>query len=558
MTATKTNFAAATSIIFACAMTISCATPPKPTAGPAPTPVHIPSPETPSARDGTLTGTTFPSAIDDAVTAQVLRIDADEDVTDAAPLESAAVPVDLWERLRAGYGLVDYGHTRVEIERQWYVRHSDYLERVAQRSEPYLHHIVEELEKRGMPLEIALLPIVESAFQPYAYSRGHAAGIWQFIPSTGKHFGLKQNWWYDGRRDIIASTDAALRYLQQLQQTFGGDWLLALAAYNSGAGTVTNAIKANVAKNKPTDFWSLKLPQETSSYVPRLLAVASVIEQPEHYGVSLPSIANEPYLAAVDAGKQIDLALAADLAGISLETMYRLNPGFSRWATDPNGPHTLAVPIDRAEQFRNALATLPAEKRMQWTLHRVRSGETLSQIAKKHNTTSQLLAEINKLKGNTIRADQQIVIPVASRNMANYAPAEIQRVASATKPSNNRKIDYVVKPGDTFWDIARRHNVNVNQLVSWNNMALKDTLRAGQKLVVRPGSTVVGKEGARPTQQRIHYTVRRGDSLAAISNKFNVALRDLVRWNALDKSKHLQPGQKLVVLVDVTQQAENI
>lgn len=480
----------------------------------------------------------------------------------AAVVEFNEPETDLWQRIRGGYGLVDYGHPRVEAERRWYTKHAAYLDRVAERAEPYLHYIVGEVEKRGMPMEIALLPIVESAFQPFAYSHGRAAGIWQFIPSTGEHYGLKQNWWYDGRRDIIASTDAALRYLQKLSETFDGDWLLALAAYNSGAGTVGNAIKANTAKGKPTDFWSLNLPAETSSYVPRLLAVSSIIEQPEHYRVTLRSLANEASIAQVDTGRQIDLALAAELADISLDRMYRLNPGFNRWATDPDGPHTLVLPIDKAEQFRMALAQLPPEKRIRWETHRIRSGETLKQIAQKYGTTVQLLTEVNKLDGSVIRADQQLVIPVATRSLANYKLRERQQVAARQNTSSGAglKVAYTVKPGDTFWNIARKHQVGVNQLASWNNMAPRDPIRIGQQLVVwtRVGTASTAAPGLPSAQQQVNYTVRRGDSLAGISQKFNVNVGDLVRWNALDKRAYLQPGQKLVLLVDVTRQAENI
>ncbi len=519
-------------------------------------PVH----GSPSSDDVTALGDTSPSPTTDADTIAAAAVIPAEELLqyNAAEPGPTLIEVDLWQRIRGGYALVDYGHPRVEAERQWFTKHVAYLDRVAERAEPYLYHIVEEVEKRGMPMEIALLPIIESAFQPLAYSRGRAAGIWQFIPSTGELYGLKQNWWYDGRRDIIASTDAALRYLQKLSETFDGDWLLALAAYNAGAGTVTNAIKANIAKNKPTDFWSLSLPAETSTYVPRLLAVSSIIEQPEHYGITLRSIANEASIMTVDTGRQIDLALAADLSGISLENMYRLNPGFNRWATDPDGPHMLVLPVEKGERFISALAQLPPEKRIRWELHRIRNGETLNQIAQKYSTTVQVLKDVNKLDGHVIHANQNLVIPVATRSLASYSLGERQRPVTRQNTSGGTglKVAYVVKTGDTFWDIARKHKVEVNQLASWNNIAPRDTLRVGQKLVVW-SSVKTAAPGMPSTQQRINYTVRRGDSLAGISQKFNVSLNDLVRWNSLDKSKHLQPGQKLVLVVDVTRQAEN-
>ncbi|KAF0192823.1 MAG: membrane-bound lytic murein transglycosylase D [Gammaproteobacteria bacterium] len=544
-----------------CTVIGSCAAPGHRAATPPAESTSKPAHGSPSSDDVTTLGDAGPSPTTGADTiAAAAAIPADEllqyDATEPVP---TLIEVDLWQRIRGGYALVDYGNPRVEAERQWFTKHVAYLDRVAERAEPYLYHIVEEVEKRGMPMEIALLPIIESAFQPLAYSHGRAAGIWQFIPSTGELYGLKQNWWYDGRRDIIASTDAALRYLQKLSETFDGDWLLALAAYNSGAGTVTNAIKANIAKNKPTDFWSLSLPAETSTYVPRLLAVSSIIEQPEHYGITLRSIANEASIMTVDTGRQIDLALAADLSGISLENMYRLNPGFNRWATDPDGPHMLVLPVEKGERFRSALAQLPPEKRIRWELHRIRGGETLNQIAQKYSTTVQVLKDVNKLDGHVIHADQNLVIPVATRSLASYSLSERQRLVTRQNTSSRTglKVAYVVKPGDTFWDIARKHKVEVNQLASWNNIAPRDTLRIGQKLVVWSSVKTAAAPGMPSTQQRINYTVRRGDSLAGISQKFNVNLNDLVRWNSLDKTKHLQPGQKLVLVVDVTRQAEN-
>ena len=470
---------------------------------------------------------------------------------------------DVWQRIRTGLALEDYGHARVESERLWYLKHPAYIDRVVERAEPYLYYIVSEVEKRGIPSEIALLPVVESAFQPFAYSHGRAAGIWQFIPSTGELYGLKQNWWYDGRRDITASTDAALKYLQKLCDNFDGDWLLALAAYNSGAGTVNNAIKVNRRRNRPTDFWSLKLPAETSSYVPRLLAISTIIERPEDYDIELKPIPNEPVITTVDTGGQIDLALAAELAGISLEEVYRLNPGFNRWATDPAGPNQLVIPIDKKEQFTAGLAALPPQGRVRWARHRIRGGETLSHVAKKYNTTVALLREVNKLDDPMIRAGDNLIIPVAAKSLDSYSLSARQRLLAkqnTPRGSGGLKVKYVVQSGDTFWDIARKYSVNVKQLAAWNSMAPRDTLHVGQKLVIWTGATAASltTPGLPATRQTVHYTVRHGDSLARISQRFNVDIDDLVRWNSLDRSKYLQPGQKLVLLVDVTKQAENI
>jgi membrane-bound lytic murein transglycosylase D len=433
------------------------------------------------------------------------------------------------------------------------------MERVAERAEPYLHHIVEEIERRGLPMELALLPIVESAFQPFAYSPGRAAGIWQFIPSTGRHFGLEQTWWYDGRRDVIASTDAALTYLERLHAQFG-DWELALAAYNAGQGTVRGAITRNTRAGKPTDYWNLPLPNETRGYVPRLMALRTLIEHPEKHGQTLRALANEPYLTVVETGGQLDLALAATLAELPIEEIYRLNPGFNRWATDPNGPHRLVLPIDRADQFSAGLAQLPEEKRVRWHRHQVASGQTLSHIARDYRTTVAVIQQANGLRDHRIRVGSHLVVPVAREAAGHYSLSQPQRQQQlqAVQRDGQRHL-HQVQRGDTLWDLARNYNVSVNQITRWNGMAPNDLLRPGQQLVIwLPGGTTQAaavRVHAPPAQlQSVTYTVRRGDSLYTIAKRFNVTIAQLREWNGLPQRGYLQPGQRLTLKVDVTQQ----
>jgi membrane-bound lytic murein transglycosylase D len=277
---------------------------------------------------------------------------ASTDPDHSKPASNSAAPaapaVDLWARIRDGYAIPDHNNARVKQQFSAYAGRfsayagrKDYWLRVSERATPYLHLIVEAIDERGLPQELALLPVVESGFQPFAYSHGRAAGIWQFIPATGRHYGLKQNWWYDGRRDVTAATEAALDYLTYLNEMFDGDWLLALAAYNAGEGTVSRAIKRNRQAGRATDYWSLDLPRETMHYVPRLLAVSEIVAHPERHDIALTPISNEPAVAVVDLEHQVDLALAAELAEIDIETLYALNPGFNRWATAPEGPHRL-------------------------------------------------------------------------------------------------------------------------------------------------------------------------------------------------------------------------
>jgi len=473
---------------------------------------------------------------------------------------SPSAPSALWERIRQGYRLPIRDKPRVQREVNWYASHPDYLTRIQERARPYLYFIVKETEKRDLPLELALLPIVESAFQPFAYSPGRAAGLWQFIPSTGKLYGLKQNWWYDGRRDVVAATHAALDYLQSLADQFDGNWELALASYNSGAGTVRNAIRSNKKRGKPTDFWTLDLPRETEGYVPRLLAIAQVIENPAKYGLSLSPLPNQPFFGTVNIEGQLDLALAAEMAEISIEELYRLNPGFNRWATDPQGPHRLNLPLEKIEGFSEQLAQLDPKSRVKWERYQIRSGDNLGSIARKYGTTIGVLQQANQLKGNRIRAGRHLLIPVSTRHLNHYALSTEQRQTKLqnTQRGGSKTIHRVLK-GDTLWDISRSHQVGPNELARWNGMSPKDTLQPGQKLVVwsRNGSRLnTALPNSNPlikTRSSVRYRVRKGDSLHRIANRFNVTVTDLRKWNTLS-GRYLKPGQRLQLYVDVREQ----
>lgn len=471
---------------------------------------------------------------------------------------------DVWERIRNGFMLDDHEHKRIKREFNWYARHPEYIDRVVERARPYLYFIAEEVDARSIPAELALLPIVESAFQPFAYSHGRASGIWQFIPSTGRMYGLKQTWWYDGRRDVYMSTKAALRYLEKLSKQFDGDWLLALAAYNSGAGTVRKAIRYNKKRGKPTDFFSLRLPRETRGYVPKLLALKRLVANSEDHGITIASIANQPYFERVEVGSQIDLALVAELAEMDIDELYKLNPAFNRWATDPAGPHHVLLPVERVESFVDALEKLPADQRVRWVRHKIKSGEALSTIAAKYHTSVSSIKRMNRIRGTRIRAGKSLIIPVASRSATSYKHSEEQRKKrTVDQPRNGTKIIHLVQRGDTLWDIARTYGVGMRQLAKWNGMATRDPLKPGQKLVVWSTKSVkvsavsMGNLQSPPERQvtkRIGYRVKRGDSLSRISSRFNVSVAQLRRWNRLPKGKYLQPGQHLTLYVDVTRQ----
>ncbi|VAW51961.1 Membrane-bound lytic murein transglycosylase D [hydrothermal vent metagenome] len=477
---------------------------------------------------------------------------------------STEATLSIWPRIRAGFQLPeDIEHPSLQNEINWFAKHKKYMQRVMYRADPFLHYIVEEAEKRHLPTELVLLPIVESAYQPFAYSHGRAAGIWQFIPATGRLYGLKQNWWYDGRRDIYASTQAALNYLENLNKLFKGDWMLALAAYNSGSGTVQRAVRRNKKLNLPTDFWHLRLPKETRAYVPKLLALKEIISNPELYSISLRCISDAPGFKQVKVSAQIDLALAAELAELDMETLYNYNPAFNRWATDPDGPHTLILPVASAEIFEKNYSELPADKHLRWTRHKIKQGETLGHLAVKYNTSVKHLRKVNNIRGNNIRAGKYIMIPVSSKNNASYALSSTQRLKATQniKRGNNTRINHIVQNGESFWTISRKYNVNMHKLAKWNGMAIKDRLKKRQKLVIWTSnatssrkSTLVKTHNPNGTIKSIHYTVRNGDSLSRIANKYRVKVEDLHRWNAI-KGKYLQPGQRLKLYIDVKEQS---
>jgi membrane-bound lytic murein transglycosylase D len=467
---------------------------------------------------------------------------------------------DLLTRLRYSFGLDWEDNRRVQAELDWFVGHPDYLTRVFTRAQRYLPHITDELSRRGMPLELALLPIVESAYDPFAYSHGRAAGLWQMIPGTAKRFGLKQNWWYDGRRDVVDSTRAALDYLEHLYDFSEGDWLNAIASYNSGEGNVRRAVRRNRAANKPDDFWNLRLSKETSTYVPRLLALVEIVRDPDKFNVTLPRVADEPQFVVAEIGSQIDLALAAELAGVNVDTVYAFNPGYNRWSTDPRGPHTLVMPVEVADDFTEALAEVPASDRVRWKRHKIGSGETISEIALQYNTTIAAIRSANNLRGNTIRAGHHLMIPVATKPLNAYSKSADARLA---KTQNKRraanKIEHVVRSGESFWTISRKYKVTMRELSAWNGMAPRDTLPVGRKLVVWTNADVASRTSPTTalgnTTRKLSYTVRRGDSLYLIANKFRVTISQIARWNNIDKNKILRPGQRLTMYVDVTRQS---
>ncbi len=403
----------------------------------------------------------------------------------AAGAGSAAAvwgPDDMWRRIRAGFQFSDYIPDSWPQTISWYQQRQYYMDRIIEQSEPYLHFVLEEVEKRNMPTEIALLPIVESGYQPFAYSRSGAAGIWQFIPSTGKHYGLKRNAWYDGRRDIQSSTRAALDFLQDLYKRLDNDWLLALAAYNSGGTTVERAVRRVRSQGKSGDFWSIRplLPQETRHYIPKLLAISAMVMDPDYYGIRLRQIPNEPRLTLLRFDEQINLAVAARLAGLSLDELRQLNPGFTRLVTPPDGPHDLLLPVEKGAQLKWRLSQLSPAERVGWIYHTVVAGESLSVIARRYGTTVAALKGSNNLRGSAIHPGDRLKIQATT--VYSHPDTALRQRSS---PMVKGVVTHTVTSGDTLWSLAQRYGVTITQLVRWNAIATGTPLRPGQKLLVR-------------------------------------------------------------------------
>jgi membrane-bound lytic murein transglycosylase D len=412
------------------------------------------------------------SAVGSPPPSTVAILDALEAIETSEPEIVATPPkLNLWQQLIHGYQFEHIQHSNIEKEIQVFLSRKTSLTRQLKTGEPFLFHILQEVKKRNLPTEIALLPGIESGFRPTAYSRHGAAGLWQFMPATGQDFGLKQDWWYDARRDPWASTDAALNYLEKLNKRFDGDWLLAIASYNAGGGTVARAIRKNLDKDKPVDFWSLDLPAETRQYVPRLLALARIIGQSDRYGLVLPAIENDLRFVKVDIGEQLDLKVAAGLAGMTTDELLLFNAGFNRWATHPQGPHYLLLPADKADGFSNKLAALPEDERLRWSRYRIQPGDNLGKIAHQHGVSVQAIMQANHLKNYRIRAGAHLMIPLSNSPTIN------------TAPTATRKLRYRVKKGDSLYAIARQFGVKIVDLKSWNQLA-GDRLHPGQKLTV--------------------------------------------------------------------------
>ncbi len=441
---------------------------------------------------------------------------------------------NIWDVLRSQFTIhhaVDQKEVQKEIN--WMMNHPGYLHQLA-RSEPYIYHILSQIKEKHLPGELALVPMIESAFNPFAYSGKGAAGLWQIMPTTGSGFGLKQDWWFDARRSVRLSTDVALNYLSYLHKYFHGDWLLAIAAYDAGEGTVSRSINGQTGKQ--ISFWNLPLPAETKAYVPKLLALAELISYPEHYHIKLPDIAQTPYFQEVEIGSQIDLHHAAQLAEVPYSELIKLNPAYNRWATAPNQPFKLLIPAEKVSTFRHNLSHVPKEKRVSLLKHRVRIGDTLASIARFYLTNSKLISELNQLVSNELTPNQILLIP-STKN--TFAPKPIN--SQLTKPDRlpviqTYKVIHIVQPQDNLQTIAGHYQLKPEAICDWNQLKPTTPLKPGHELVLWRKKIIPGV-----------YTIARGDSLEIIANKYQTTVSNLEKINPELHTRGVKPGIKILV-----------
>ncbi len=485
---------------------------------------------------------------DDDIPASVANAEA-LPADDASSVEELGVPSDVWERIRRGYAMPVLQSKLVDRWVDFYTKDPAYLRRMSERAGQYLYHIVEEIENRGMPTELALLPFVESAFQAEALSRAKAAGLWQFMPATGKAYDLAQNLWRDDRRDILESTRAALDYFEYLHGMFG-DWHLALAAYNWGEGSVQRAIQRAKRRKQPTDYLHLRMPNETANYVPKLEAVKRIISEPARYGITLPDVGNEPFFVTITKPRDIDIETAAELAGMPLEEFRRLNPSYKLPVIVASHNNVMLLPADKLDFFVDNLASWmdSGQPLSQWTTYRLQQGETLAQVAGRSGMTEDELRKVNGIpKGRRVLANSTLLVRSTGTEDQQDIAAELANAKLQLSPTTTwRRVTYRVRSGDTLSGIARRWRITMKSIVTANRLR-SDRLRVGQRLVLTvpnvPRQAIASTQRSESSQHVIHR-VRSGETLSTIASRYGVSIAQLKMTNRI-RTNLIRPGQRL-------------
>lgn len=494
------------------------------------------------------------------------------DWQDCRHILSISKDQSLWSRIAssqvfdtlalAGPSDHDEAARRVAKELQVLLKKKDQVERILNRGKPFIATLVAQLESRQLPIELALLPAIESGYKVSAYSRAGAAGLWQLMPRTARELGLKTGWWFDERHDPLSATASAMDYLEWLNTEFKQDWSLSLAAYNAGPGRVSRAQAKAIKQKKNSSYWYLDLAPETRQYVPKLIALHELIRYRKTYGLKLDEPAAAQDYIWVDAKQQIDIQKAAQFCeqytGYTSLEFLSFNAGFRRWATPPDGPHKFRIPAAYAKQFQKDLASIGPEERLGWGLYRIRRGDNLGRIAKRFKTRVSTLKKMNGIRGHRITAGDQILVPglpaATAAEKARLAKLNAKKTPVDRKPSGFNKLNYVVKSGDNLWSIARRLDTRVRYIKESNTIGVNNLLKPGTTLIVPvpyydPAPELEVAQVPMITQKAgvTHYRVQSGDSLYSIAKQFKTKIDAILEWNQLNEGDYIQPGQTLLL-----------
>ena len=446
----------------------------------------------------------------------------------------------VWDKMVSGFCLDTIYSQRVNKEIEWFVNNKAFLYRSITRAKPFLYHILKELERNNLPFELALLPIVESGYQPYAYSPSKAAGIWQFIPPTAKEYGLSRNWWYDGRRDIMKSTKAAAHFLRDMHRHFDKDWLLAIASYNTGAGKVGRSIKKSKVLNGTPSFWDLNLPRETEIYVPKLLALRDIMSNPSSYGIKLPNIKNKPYVNLVNIEYPIDFYTFSILSNVSEKELYALNPGFSTWYFLPSFQDRIFLPSGKIKEFKKRYKEV-TKFIFSKKAHLIVKGDSLSRISRKYNVSIKAIKKVNNLKSDVIILGKKLKLP------KNTALSDVDSIKIDGKKyiisQKSFKYNHIVKRYDNWYKIARMYNVSLSKLLKWNKATKKTSLKVSNKVIIMMQTPILSLTN----EVKLRYVVNNGDTTAIVSTGFGISKKKLMETNQIKNSKYLTAGKSLKI-----------
>ena len=445
--------------------------------------------------------------------------------------ENIPVVDNLWDRIRINaenkHGYLD-AKTIEYINA--YLRNPDQLDMLFEKGRYFLYFVLEELERYRLPSELALLPYIESSYDPFSISSSGAMGIWQFMPATARIYGLKDTWWYEQRHDPLISSRAAVRYLAYLHNRFGKDITYTLAAYNGGPTLLEKQIKLNKQSGKSTEYKKLKLPKQTLDYVPKFMAIRELILNTEKYEINLPDFPNKPVLGSIELDGQVEILAFSEFANLKPEFVYKLNAGYTKWASPPGEKTTFNIPIDLVEKLNLKKDKFVQDNQINWVTHRVSSGDSLWKIAMEYDTEVEILIKVNYLKSNFLSLNQELLIPLSNYQNQAFIPYQA----------------HIISEGDTLWELGKRYKISPAEIAKNNGLKLNTPLTIGRELNI--GNKNIFRT-INSRKRTILYSVKQGDSLYRIADIFNIEISDIKKINELDKNE-IAPGQVLKIIIN--------